>query len=291
LKELSEYTSNPEEKNFLRQMIVSTPEGKTLYNDWIIHSCRNIIHILEDLPSCRPPLDYLCELLPRLQARYYSISSSPKVHPENIHITAVLIEYETPTKRINRGVATHNLSNKDPTNGIKHTIPLYVRKSQFRLPSKPKTPVIMIGPGTGVAPFRGFIQERDKQRQQDKCVGETILYFGCRHKNEDYLYQEELDEYIKNNTLTKLHVAFSRDQEEKVYVNHLLRQNSSEVWNIIGENGGHIYVCGDARNMARDVHQIIVEICEKEGKMNKADAIIYVKKMESQKRYSADVWS
>uniref|UniRef100_T1ILV8 NADPH--cytochrome P450 reductase n=1 Tax=Strigamia maritima TaxID=126957 RepID=T1ILV8_STRMM len=272
LKELSEYTSDPEEKAFLKSMIVSSPEGKKLFHDWILNSCRNIIHVLEDLPSCRPPLDYLCELMPRLQARYYSISSSPKVHANSIHITAVLIEYETPTKRVNRGVATNCLRLKDPTNGIKPTIPLYVRKSQFRLPSKPKTPIIMIGPGTGLAPFRGFIQERDKQRQQDKCVGETILYFGCRHEKEDYLYKDELDEYVKNGTLTKLHVAFSRDQPEKIYVNHLLSQNASEVWHIIGENNGHIYVCGDARNMAREVHQIIVGIVETEGKMSKSDA-------------------
>lgn len=291
IKELSEYTADEKEKEMLKLMTTSTPEGKALYHDWIINSCRNITHILEDVPSCRPPLDYLCELLPRLQARYYSISSSPKLHTDTIHITAVLIEYTTPTKRTNRGVATSCLKVMKPTNGHRFTMPLYVRKSQFRLPSKPKTPIIMIGPGTGLAPFRGFIQERDMQRTQGKIVGETILYFGCRKKSEDYLYQKELEEYESTGTLSKLYVAYSRDQENKVYVTHVLKQNAAEVWRILGENNGHIYVCGDARSMARDVHHIIIDICEQEGKMSKADAIVYVKKMESQKRYSADVWS
>ena len=101
----------------------------------------------------------------------------------------------------------------------------------------------MIGPGTGLAPFRGFIQERDYYRKEGRQVGKSILYYGCRKKQEDYLYQEELEEYEKNGTLTKLNVAFSRDQPEKVYVTHLLKKDSSMIWSIIKE-GGHIYVCG-----------------------------------------------
>jgi NADPH-ferrihemoprotein reductase len=111
----------------------------------------------------------------------------------------------------------------------------------------------MIGPGTGLAPFRGFIQERDYYRKEGRQVGSSILYYGCRKKAEDYLYPEELEEYEKNGTLTKLNIAFSRDQAEKVYVTHLLRKDGNLVWNLLKE-GGHIYVCGDAKNMARDVN-------------------------------------
>lgn len=163
--------------------------GKALYQKWISEENRNIVHILEDLPSCKPALDHLCELLPRLQPRYYSISSSPKLHPTTVHVTAVVVEYKTPTGRINKGligcyhtlqccywmwvlgVATTWLKKKIPTpDGTPQTVPIFIRKSQFRLPSKPQTPVIMVGPGTGVAPFRGFVQERNHSKNEGKQV-------------------------------------------------------------------------------------------------------------------------
>ena len=131
-----------------------------LYSNWVLRDHRNILAILEDLPSVMIPMDHLCEILPRLQPRYYSISSSPKQNPTSIHITAVVVEYKTRTGRMQYGVATNWLKLKMPTNGLQPTVPIYVRKSQFRLPFKPSVPVIMIGPGTGLAPFRGFIQDR-----------------------------------------------------------------------------------------------------------------------------------
>ncbi|XP_076364602.1 cytochrome P450 reductase isoform X1 [Tachypleus tridentatus] len=291
LKEIAEYTTDEEEKQKLKLMGSSSEEGKNLYLEWVVLNCRSIIHILEDFPTAKPPLDHLLELLPKLQARYYSISSSPKMYPDSIHLTAVLVEYDTPTGRINRGVATSWLKTKTVDNGNCPTVPMYVRRSQFHLPSKPQTPVIMIGPGTGLAPFRGFIQERHCQKKEAKPVGETILYFGCRKRAEDFMYEEELEEYVENGTLTKRYLAFSRDQLQKVYVTHLLRQNKEEVWDVIGEKNGHIYVCGDARNMARDVHNIILEVIQEKGGKSRQEAEDYLKRMESQRRYSADVWS
>ncbi|XP_011883330.1 PREDICTED: NADPH--cytochrome P450 reductase isoform X1 [Vollenhovia emeryi] len=289
LKELAEYTSDPADKEKLKLMASTTAEGKAAYQQWIIQENRNIVHILEDIPSLKPPLDHLCEILPRLQCRYYSISSSPKLHPASVHITAVVVEYKTPTGRINKGVTTTWLKQKHPSDPP-CLVPIFVRKSQFRLPTRPSTPIIMVGPGTGLAPFRGFIQERDFARREGKETGDTILYFGCRKSQEDYLYREELEEYVKNGTLT-LHVAFSREQSHKVYVTHLLEQNKEELWRVIGEQNGHIYVCGDARNMARDVHNILLKVVMERGKMSELDAANYIKKMESQKRYSSDVWS
>ncbi|XP_055936551.1 NADPH--cytochrome P450 reductase-like isoform X1 [Argiope bruennichi] len=287
LKEISEYATDEEEKKMLKLMATSSEEGKKLYLSWVVKYCRSIIHILEDLPSLKPPIDHLLELLPRLQARYYSISSSPKLHASSIHITAVLVEYETPTKRITRGVATGWLKTLKPGDRV----PIFVRRSQFRLPSKPHIPIIMIGPGTGLAPFRGFLQERSFQRKEGKEVGDSILYFGCRKSKEDFLYEDELKTFEEEGTLTKLHAAFSRDQPEKLYVTHLLNANKDELWRVFGESSGHIYVCGDARNMAKDVHNIILEIVQEYGKKTKDEAEAYIKKMESQRRYSADVWS
>nr|XP_055051683.1 P450 (cytochrome) oxidoreductase b isoform X2 [Misgurnus anguillicaudatus]XP_055051684.1 P450 (cytochrome) oxidoreductase b isoform X2 [Misgurnus anguillicaudatus]XP_055051685.1 P450 (cytochrome) oxidoreductase b isoform X2 [Misgurnus anguillicaudatus] len=292
LYELAQYASDPKEQENMRKMASSSPEGKALYQSWVLDSSRNILAILEDFPSLRPPIDHLCELLPRLQARYYSIASSSKVHPNSIHICAVVVEYKTKTDRVNKGVATNWLKGKMPTdNGHKATVPMYIRKSQFRLPFKSTNPVIMIGPGTGIAPFMGFIQERGWLKEQGKDVGETVLYFGCRHKNEDFLYHEELEAFEKSGVLTKLNVAFSRDQEHKVYVQHLLRNNKETIWRLVHTENAHIYVCGDARNMARDVQNSFYEIAEELGGMSRTQAVDYIKKLMTKGRYSQDVWS
>ncbi|XP_052433109.1 P450 (cytochrome) oxidoreductase b isoform X3 [Carassius gibelio] len=292
LYELAQYATDPKEQENMRRMASSSAEGKALYQSWVLDSCRNILAVLEDLPSLRPPIDHLCELLPRLQARYYSIASSSKVHPNSIHICAVVVEYETKTGRVNKGVATNWLKNKTPTdNGHKATVPMYIRKSQFRLPFKSTNPVIMIGPGTGIAPFMGFVQERGWLKEQGKEVGETVLYYGCRYKNEDFLYQEELEEFEKTGVLTELNVAFSRDQTEKVYVQHLLKKNKEAVWRLVHTDNAHIYICGDARNMARDVQNAFYEIAEELGGLSSAQAVDYIKKLMTKGRYSQDVWS
>ena len=296
LKELSEYTLDQNDKTKLLLMSETSQEGKNLYSEWIVDKCRNIVHILEDVPSCKPPIDHLLELLPRLQPRFYSISSSGRVHKDRIHITAIVVEYKTRTGRTNYGVCTTWLQKMIPSPEIEpvegeseHRVPCYVRRSQFRLPTRPQTPIIMIGPGTGLAPFRGFIQERDWQKKQGKLVGETHLYFGCRNKDTDYLYREELEKY-QNEGVISLHTAFSRDQPNKVYVTHRLKENSSEIWRLINE-GAHIYVCGDAKMMAKDVHDIITDIIRDYGDKTQEQAELLVKSMEQQKRYSADVWS
>merc|ERR1719195_1860294 len=296
LKELSVYTSDAEQRSQLELMASTTAEGKALYQSWVVDSCRHITHILEDMDTCKPPIDHILELLPRLQPRFYSIASSAKVHPTSVHICGVVVEYETGTGRRNNGVATTWLRDKvppAPRDGEEEQefprVPVYVRRSQFRLPNRPGTPVIMIGPGTGLAPFRGFIQERAWQKAQGKPVGPTLLYFGCRHKSNDYIYQSELEAWEADGVLT-LFTAFSRDQAEKRDVTHCLRESGEKVWELL-EQGAHLYVCGDAKMMAKDVRNIIVEICVNNGGMADKDAENYVKKLESQKRYSAEVWS
>lgn len=291
LKELAEYCSDEKDKEFLRFMCSTNPEGKAKYQEWVQDSSRNIVHVLEDLPSCRPPIDHICELLPRLQPRYYSISSSSKLYPTTVHVTAVLVKYETKTGRVNKGVATTFLSQKHPSDGEPlPRVPIFIRKSQFRLPAKTDTPVIMVGPGTGLAPFRGFIQERDFNKKDGKEIGQTILYFGCRKRSEDYIYEEELEDYVERGVM-KLRTAFSRDQAHKVYVTHLLEEDMDLLWSVIGENKGHFYICGDAKNMATDVRNILLKVLQSKGNMSESEATQYIKKMEAQKRYSADVWS
>ncbi|XP_028937525.1 NADPH--cytochrome P450 reductase isoform X1 [Ornithorhynchus anatinus] len=292
LYELAQYASEPAEQEQLRKMASSSGEGKELYLHWVVEARRNILAILQDYPSLRPPVDHLCELLPRLQARYYSIASSSKVHPGSVHLCAVVVEYQTKAGRLNKGVATSWLKGKEPgANGHRATVPMYVRKSQFRLPFKPSTPVVMIGPGTGIAPFVGFIQERAWLRRQGKEVGDTVLYYGCRRADEDYLYREELAQFHRDGALTHLHVAFSRDQDHKIYVQHLMKENKAHLWKLIHEDNAHIYVCGDARNMARDVQNTFYEIVAEFGNLTQPQAVDYVKKLMTKGRYSLDVWS
>ncbi|CAH2073891.1 unnamed protein product, partial [Iphiclides podalirius] len=291
LRELAEYCSDEEDKKKLLLMATNSQEGKALYQTFIVDACRNIVHILEDLKSCKPPIDHICELLPRLQPRYYSISSSPKLHPETVHITAVVVEYKTPTGRTNKGVATTWLAKHKPEAGKPlPRVPVFIRKSQFRLPLQTQTPIVMVGPGTGLAPFRGFLQERAHARVNGKDVGPNILYFGCRHRDQDYIYQEELEEYERNGDV-KLNVAFSRDQAQKVYVTHLLEKNMDELWDIIGNRNGHFYICGDAKNMAVDVRNIVLKAVQEKGGRTESEAVQFLKKLESMKKYSADVWS
>merc|ERR1711936_67671 len=145
----------------------------------------------------------------------------------------------------NNGVCTKWMQPMIPGDDVVHKVPIYVRRSQFRLPNRVQTPVIMIGPGTGLAPFRGFIQERAWQKSQGKPVGPTVLYFGCRNKAQDYIYQDELEAWEEDGLLT-LHTAFSRDQKEKRYVTHCLRETGSAVWDLL-DSGAHLYVCGDAK--------------------------------------------
>ncbi|CAB1352393.1 unnamed protein product, partial [Coregonus sp. 'balchen'] len=293
LFELAQYATDPKDQDTLRKMSSASPEGKGLYQSWVLDAQRNILAVLEDMPSLHPHIDHLCELLPRLQARYYSIASSGKVYPTMVSICAVVVEFQTSTGRSFKGVATNWLKNKvvETDNGHKATVPMYVRKSQFRLPFKASNPVVMIGPGTGIAPFMGFLQERGWMKEQGKDVGETILYFGCRHRNEDFLYQQELEEFEKAGVLTQLNVAFSRDQEGKVYVQHLLKKNKEHLWKLIHTDNAHIYICGDARNMARDVQNTFYDIAEEVGVLTHTQAVAYIKKLMTKGRYSQDVWS
>uniref|UniRef100_A0A1I7ZKU9 NADPH--hemoprotein reductase n=1 Tax=Steinernema glaseri TaxID=37863 RepID=A0A1I7ZKU9_9BILA len=279
---------NTDEDSSKRHPFPCPEEGLKEYGHFIQKERRSIIDILKTFDSCKPPTEYLLELLPRLQARYYSISSSPKLDSNLISITAVVTKYNIGDRLI-KGVCTNYLVDKV----AEDKSPVFVRKSTMRLPHRLSTPIIMIGPGTGLAPFRGFLQERSWQKEQGKEIGQIDLYFGCRNPEHDYIYKEELEAYKDNGVLSEMHVAFSRvnaNGGKKVYVQHLLWENREHVWQMI-ENGSHIYVCGDARNMARDVQNTFSRIFTEVGGKTEAEAQKLFHDMERQRRYQADVWS
>ena len=285
LKALVDYTEDEHEKIKLTVLSTANDEGLREYGSFIQKERRSIVDILEHFSTCKPPMDLLLEMLPRLQPRYYSISSSSKLNNDTISVTALVTRYTIGDRGIN-GVCSTYLHGKN----VEDTCPIFIRKSTMRLPHKLTTPVLMIGPGTGFAPFRGFLQERNWQKQQGKEVGPVALFYGCRHPEHDYIYKDELKEYTKSGLITELHLAFSRFLDEKVYVQHKLWEARENVWEMI-QNGANIYVCGDARNMARDVHATFLRIFQEVGQMDEPGSHKLFKDLERQRRYQADVWS
>lgn len=227
------------------------------------------------------PADLL-SILRKLPPRLYSISSSPLVHPGEVHVTVASVRYRAHGAD-RKGVASTYLADLVPKGGH---VPVYTNTNKnFRLPASGDTPIIMVGPGTGVAPFRAFVEHRAALGQK----GKSWLFFGDQHYTYDFLYQLEWQEHLASGALTKLDVAFSRDQPEKVYVQHRLHDRAKEVYDWL-ENGAHFYVCGDANRMAHDVHEALLSIVEKQGAKSRETAEVYVDDLKKSKRYQRDVY-
>ncbi|KJZ77920.1 NADPH--cytochrome P450 reductase [Hirsutella minnesotensis 3608] len=259
------------------------------------------------------PFSAFIEGLTKLQPRYYSISSSSLVQPKKISVTAVVESQAIPGRdEPFRGVATNYLlalkqrQNGDPNptpfgqsyeldgprnkyDGIH--VPVHVRHSNFKLPSDPAKPVIMIGPGTGVAPFRGFVQERAKQAQNGVEVGRTLLFFGCRKRTEDFMYESEWEECKKVlGDKFEMITAFSREGSKKVYVQHRLKERAKDVNELLSQKA-YFYVCGDAANMAREVNTVLAQIIAEGRGVSEQKGEEVVKHMRAANQYQEDVWS
>ncbi|WP_419153412.1 assimilatory sulfite reductase (NADPH) flavoprotein subunit [Vibrio maritimus] len=226
--------------------------------------------------------EQLLGLLRRLTPRLYSIASSQEEVDEEVHLTVGLVEYQA-GEESRFGGASYFLSRGLEEGG---EVKVFVEhNNNFKLPENGDTPVIMVGPGTGIAPFRSFIQERDNQGDS----GKNWLFFGDRTFTQDFLYQVEWQKYLKSGVLNRLDVAFSRDQHEKVYVQHRLLEQGEQVWQWLQE-GAHIYVCGDANHMAKDVHNALIEIVKVHGGKEADQAEEFVNELRKAKRYQKDVY-
>lgn len=320
---------------------------KDYFHEKISNQYLNIAQVLERVSGSKQwtniPFSIFIEGIPKIQPRYYSISSSSLVQKDKVSITAVVEEIRIPGgEHIVRGVTTnyllalkqkqHGDPNPDP-HGLTYAItgprnkydgihvPVHVRHSNFKLPSDPSRPIIMVGPGSGVAPFRGFIQERAAQAKAGEKVGKTILFYGCRRSSEDFLYKEEWkvsyhpipttnppipiqapsSTKLTNNQNTQTYqealgsnfeliTAFSREQAQKVYVQQRLKEHGAEV-NALLLQKANFYVCGDASNMAREVSAVLAQIIAEQRGVPAAKAEEIVKAMRSSNQYQEDVWS
>ncbi|MCL6426837.1 MULTISPECIES: assimilatory sulfite reductase (NADPH) flavoprotein subunit [Bacillus] len=243
---------------------------------------RDLLDLVRDYGPFSVSAQEFVSILRKMPARLYSIASSLSANPDEVHVTIGAVRYDA-HGRERKGVCSILCAERLQPGD---TLPVYVQHNQnFKLPKDPETPIIMVGPGTGVAPFRSFMQEREETGAE----GKAWMFFGDQHFVTDFLYQTEWQNWLKDGVLTKMDVAFSRDTEEKVYVQHRMLEHSAELFEWLQE-GAAVYICGDEKHMAHDVHNTLLEIIEKEGNMSREEAEAYLADMQQQKRYQRDVY-
>lgn len=263
---------------FLRSLVAA--DDKKAYEDFCWG--RDLIDLVIDHPADFTDAEDFVSILKKLQPRLYSIASSPRAHPGEVHLCVGIVRYHT-HGRPRGGICSTFLADR-MTGDIKPRVFVHANKA-FRLPESGDTDVIMVGPGTGIAPFRAFLEERGTTAAK----GRNWLFFGNPHKATDYLYQDEIETYVADGTLSRFDAAWSRDQKEKLYVQHLMEQNGAELWSWL-EGGAAFYVCGDASRMAKDVDLALLKIVEEHGKRSAEEAAAFVSQLKKDKRYLRDVY-
>ncbi|GAB5561116.1 MAG: hypothetical protein SynsKO_27630 [Synoicihabitans sp.] len=279
LKTLAAKATDADEKAKLESLV--SLENKDVLKPWLEQ--RHYIDILTEFPSAKLTPQELVDLQRKLMPRLYSIASSPKVSPQGVHLTVAIVRYET-NGRERVGVCSSFMADRVTVGET--PVPVFVSNSHFGLPEDhADKDIIMVGPGTGIAPFRAFVQERAGQGGS----GRNWVFFGDQHEATDFLYADEWKDYLANGDVTKLDLAWSRDQAEKVYVQDKMRENGAELWKWL-EGGANFYVCGDAKRMAKDVDRALHDIAALHGGMSEEEAVAFVKQLKKDKRYQRDVY-
>ncbi|MBU5351365.1 assimilatory sulfite reductase (NADPH) flavoprotein subunit [Paenibacillus silvae] len=247
----------------------------------VMNSC-DLLDLVQDYSLKGIAAAPFLAVLRKIPARLYSIASSSKAFPDEVHLTVRTVRYEA-RGRERYGVCSVHLAERIEAGD---TLPVYIQHNpNFKLPENPDAPIIMVGPGTGVAPFRAFLGEREEIGAE----GKTWLFYGDQHFSTDFLYQTEWQRWLKDGVLTKMDVAFSRDTEQKVYVQHRMLEHSKELYQWIQE-GASIYICGDEKKMAHDVHAALISILQQEGGLSPEQAADYMTRLQQEKRYQRDVY-
>ncbi|WP_412103374.1 bifunctional cytochrome P450/NADPH--P450 reductase [Rossellomorea aquimaris] len=284
LREMAGYTVCPPHKKELEVLL-----EEEVYREQVLKKRVSMLDFMEKYEACELPFERFLELLPALKPRYYSISSSPRVHEDQLSITVGVVrgtawsghgEYE--------GVASNYLARLETGEDIS----CFIRtpQSNFELPKDPATSIIMVGPGTGIAPFRGFLQARRKMKEQGLPIGEAHLYFGCRHPEKDYIYRDELSKDEKNGLIT-LHTAFSRvEGQPKTYVQHLMNQDGPHLIELL-DQGAHLYICGDGSRMAPEVEETLRKAYQDVHGSSEEESANWLARLEEEGRFGKDVWA
>ncbi|XP_058380592.1 NADPH-dependent diflavin oxidoreductase 1 isoform X3 [Diceros bicornis minor] len=277
---------SPHELEREKLLEFSSAQGQEELCEYCSRPRRTILEVLGDFPHTAGaiPPDYLLDLIPLMRPRAFSIASSLLAHPSRLQILVAVVQYQTRLKEPRRGLCSSWLASLDPRQGPVQ-VPLWVRPGGLTFPETLDTPVIMVGPGTGVAPFRAALQERVAQGQTG-----NFLFFGCRRRDQDFYWEPEWKELEKRGCLT-LVTAFSREQEQKVYVQHRLREFGPLVWELLDRQGAYFYLAGNAKYMPADVSEALTSIFQEEGGLSGPEAAAYLARLQRTLRFQTETWA
>jgi cytochrome P450/NADPH-cytochrome P450 reductase len=285
---MSEHTRCPVTKPKLLAYVGDDAASTERYRGEVLGKRKSVFDLLEEYPACELPFHAYLEMLSLLAPRYYSISSSPAGEASRCSVTVGVVEAPASSGRgVYKGVCSNYLAGRRAGDTIHATV--RETKAGFRLPDDPSVPIIMIGPGTGLAPFRGFLQERADRKAKGARLGPAMLFFGCRHPEQDYLYADELKAFAADG-VTELHTAFSRADGPKTYVQHVVAAQKEQVWNLI-DKGAIIYVCGDGGKMEPDVKAALVSIYRERTGADANAGLRWIDDLGAKNRYVLDVWA
>ncbi|QWG11831.1 cytochrome P450 [Bradyrhizobium sediminis] len=285
---MAEHTRCPVTKPKLLAYVGDDDGATERYRSDVLGKRKSVFDLLEEHPACELPFHAYLEMLSLLAPRYYSISSSPSVDPARCSVTIGVVEGPASSGRgVYKGICSNYLASRRPGETVHATV--RETKAGFRLPDDPSVPIIMIGPGTGLAPFRGFLQEREARKAKGASLGPAMLFFGCRHPDQDFLYADELKACAAAD-ITELHTAFSRADGPKTYVQHLVAAQKERVWSLI-EQGAIIYVCGDGGKMEPDVKAALVAIYRERKGVDADAGLRWIDELGAKNRYVLDVWA
>ncbi|NP_001239470.1 NADPH-dependent diflavin oxidoreductase 1 isoform 2 [Mus musculus] len=266
---------------------LSSARGQEELWEYCSRPRRTILEVLCDFPHTAGaiPPDYLLDLIPRIRPRAFSIASSLLAHPRRLQILVAVVKYQTRLKEPRHGLCSSWLASLNPGQAGPVRVPLWVRPGSLVFPKTPDTPIIMVGAGTGVAPFRAAIQERVAHGQTG-----NFLFFGCRQRDQDFYWQTEWQKLEQKGWLT-LVTAFSREQEQKVYVQHRLRELGPLVWELLDGQGAYFYLAGNAKYLPTDVSEALMSIFQEEGRLSTADASAYLARLQQTLRFQTETWA
>jgi len=302
------YTQSSSEKEELTHLV--SKEGRDDLRA-IIDDTYTYADLMKRFPDSKLPLDYLMDFVPNIKPRLYSIASAPEMHPNTIELCVVEEDWETSSGEQRRGQSTWHLRNQLPglewgtVTGLKDApekeygrvsadeapwIPVRVNPAVVHLPDSPETPLVMVGLGTGMAPFRAFIQQRKVLKDQGVKVGDCLLYFGARYEKTEFLYGDEIESYHADGVLTDLKKAFSRDQEEKIYAQHRIAEDPELLYDYMVRRNGSFYLCGPAGNMPAQMKAAVIQAFVDAGGHSHEEAEKMVTDMQIGGRYNVEVW-